>query len=471
MASAIIVEDVWKRFRLGNATPNGDLRERFSRRFAKGSGESPEFWALKGVSFSVEQGGSLGIVGHNGSGKSTMLKILTDILKPTRGRIQTKGRVGALIEVGAGFHQDLTGRENIYLNASILGLSRREITRRFDEIVAFSELERFIDTPVKRYSTGMYMRLGFSVIAHTTPDILIIDEVLAVGDASFQEKCISRIREVAAQGATVIFVSHSMAAVSKLCSHAILLDGGETVSYGTSEKVVQEYGQHMTERIAARYLADDEKAPSQAASLALVSSSDAVEDGKSDADSGVVGRVTQTEKEEPNMGNSAAKAADSIRIKRIDLLDGEQKPRRAFEAGDALTIRIEYTASRDVKDCIVGVGLNRIDGLVCYGPNTKTDDLHLSVPVGEGHFDITFDPLNLLADTYTIAVALMEGDTLLEYRDNLCRFLVSDEVGERGIIRIPHQWSHFANGHLLPPQLNQKIVLSPENLLAVARSE
>ena len=461
MASAIIVEDVWKRFRLGNATPNGDLRERFSRRFAKGGGESPDFWALKGVSFSVEQGSSLGIVGHNGSGKSTMLKILTDILKPTKGRIQTKGRVGALIEVGAGFHQDLTGRENIFLNASILGLSRREITRRFDEIVAFSELERFIDTPVKRYSTGMYMRLGFSVIAHTTPDILIIDEVLAVGDASFQEKCISRIREVAAQGATVVFVSHSMAAVSKLCSHTILLDRGETVSYGTSEKVVQEYGQHMTERIAARYLADDEKAASLASSLA----SEAMADTEFDAASEETDRVTEAEKEEPNTETSAAKAADSIQIKRIDLLDDEQKPRRAFEARDALTIRIEYTATRDVKDCTVGVGLHRIDGLVCYGPNTGTDDLLLSVPAGEGHFDITFDPLNLLADTYTIAVSLMDGDTLLEYRDNLCRFLVSDEVGERGIIRIPHQWTHFANGHLLPPQLSQKIVDSQEDLL------
>ncbi len=470
MASAIIVEDVWKRFRLGNATPNGDLRERFSRRFAKGPVESPEFWALKGVSFSVEQGGSLGIVGHNGSGKSTMLKILTDILRPTRGRIQTKGRVGALIEVGAGFHQDLTGRENIYLNASILGLSRREITRRFDDIVAFSELERFIDTPVKRYSTGMYMRLGFSVIAHTTPDILIIDEVLAVGDASFQEKCISRIREVAAQGATVIFVSHSMMAVSKLCSHAILLDRGETVSYGATEKVVQEYGQHMTERIAARYLADDEKA---AASLALTLSTEAADAETSETGtvSGEADGVTESGKAEPDTGAAAAKANDGVHIKRVELLDAEQKVRRAFQAGDALTIRIEYAAPRDVKDCIVGVGLNRVDGLVCYGPNTRTDNLLLSVPAGEGHFDITFDPLNLLADTYTIAVALLEGDTLLEYRDNLCRFLVSDKIGERGVIRIPHQWTHFANGHLLPPQLNQKTVDSQEDLLAGTRSE
>jgi ABC-type polysaccharide/polyol phosphate transport system ATPase subunit len=459
MASAIIVDDVWKQFRLGNATHNGDLRERFSRRFANGPVSTAEFWALKGVSFEVEQGSSLGIVGHNGSGKSTMLKMLTGILKPTKGHIEVEGRVGGLIEVGAGFHPDLTGRENIFLNASILGLSRREITRRFDEIVAFSELERFIDTPVKRYSSGMYMRLGFSVIAHTSPQILIIDEVLAVGDASFQEKCMSRIREVAAQGATVVFVSHSMDAVAKICTKALLLDSGETVAYGSSEKVVKQYGSHMTGRIAARYLADDAKAAgteSSAAvalpdtgSRAVVTAATAPSEQSHDSDSAADGA------EEAVSDDERVTHPEPLVMRSVEVLNQERKPCRAYQVGDSLTIRIEYEAHREITDCIVGVGLNRIDGVVCYGPNTRTDDLLITVPKGPGYFEVTFDPLYLLADTYTVAAALVQGDALLAYRDNVCRFLVEDERTERGVSRMPHQWAHFADGKEVPPQLAQ----------------
>jgi lipopolysaccharide transport system ATP-binding protein len=455
MAVVITVEDVWKRFRLGNATPNGDLRERFSRRYNNSSVDSSEFWALKGVSFSVEQGSSLGIVGHNGSGKSTMLKMLTGILRPTKGNIQIKGRVGALIEVGAGFHADLTGRENIFLNGSILGLSRREITRRFDEIVAFSELERFIDTPVKRYSSGMYMRLGFSVIAHTSPEILIIDEVLAVGDASFQEKCMSRIREVAAQGATVIFVSHSMSAVAKICTQAILLDAGQTVSYGSSDKVVHEYAQHMQDRIAARYLADDEKA-AEAEAVSTAASQPVAEGAAAPAE------VTENNEvsEEPE------EAEPIILMNSVELLDKDRNPCRAYRVGESLTIRIEYEAKCEIADCIVGVGFNRIDGVVCYGPNTRTDDLLFTVSEGVGHFEVTFEPLVLLEDTYTVAAALLQGDTLLQYRENLCRFLVHDEHGERGVSRMPHEWVHSVDGKVIPPRLAHEVEESSEITVA-----
>jgi lipopolysaccharide transport system ATP-binding protein len=198
-------------------------------------------WALRDVSFDVEPGEVLGVVGRNGAGKSTLLKILSRITEPTKGRITLYGRVGSLLEVGTGFHPELSGRENIYLNGAILGMRRREIESKFDEIVAFAEVERFIDTPVKRYSSGMYMRLAFAVAAHLEPEILLVDEVLAVGDAVFQKKCLGKMGEVASQGRTVLFVSHNVAAVSQLCTRALLLSDGQLVLSGKTSEVVAEY--------------------------------------------------------------------------------------------------------------------------------------------------------------------------------------------------------------------------------------
>jgi lipopolysaccharide transport system ATP-binding protein len=199
------------------------------------------FWALRDVSFDIEPGEVVGIIGRNGAGKSTLLKILSRITEPTCGWADIYGRVGSLLEVGTGFHSELTGRENIYLNGAILGMSRREIDRKFDEIVAFSELDAFIDTMVKHYSTGMYMRLAFAVAAHLEPEILLVDEVLAVGDLEFQKKCIGKMRDVGRLGRTVVFVSHNMSAVTRLCSRAVLLDGGRVVSTGPTAAIVAEY--------------------------------------------------------------------------------------------------------------------------------------------------------------------------------------------------------------------------------------
>src|SRR2546421_12758153 len=191
-----------------------------------------EVWALKDVSFQVKRGEVLGIVGRNGAGKSTLLKVLSRITNPTAGRVHLRGRVGSLLEVGTGFHPELTGRENVYLNGAILGMPRREIARKFDEIVAFAEVERFIDTPVKRYSSGMYLRLAFAVAAHLDPDVLLVDEVLSVGDAEFQRKSLGKMREVTGEGRTILFVSHNMAAIRALCDRVILLDAGRVVLDG-----------------------------------------------------------------------------------------------------------------------------------------------------------------------------------------------------------------------------------------------
>jgi len=203
---------------------------------------SEEFWALNDISFEIKQGDKVGIMGRNGAGKSTLLKILSRITEPTKGRINIKGRVASLLEVGTGFHPELTGRENVYLNGAILGMGKVEIERKFDEIVAFAEVEKFLDTPVKRYSSGMYVRLAFAVAAHLEPEILVVDEVLAVGDAQFQKKCLGQMGKVAQEGRTVLFVSHNMAAINALCSTGIVLDKGKVICSGSTESCVAVYG-------------------------------------------------------------------------------------------------------------------------------------------------------------------------------------------------------------------------------------
>src|SRR4028119_1244319 len=215
------------------------LRKPFGRRTPDLVAE--EFWALKDVSFDVKRGDRIGIIGRNGAGKSTLLKILSRITEPTKGRIALNGRVASLLEVGTGFHPELTGRENIYLNGAILGMSRAEIKQKFDEIVAFAEVEQFLDTPVKHYSSGMYVRLAFAVAAHLEPEILIVDEVLAVGDSQFQKKCLGKMQTVASEGRTVIFVSHQMAAINNLCSSCIVLKSGELEFYGNTEQGIRHY--------------------------------------------------------------------------------------------------------------------------------------------------------------------------------------------------------------------------------------
>ena len=212
-----------------------------------------EVWALKDVSFEIKRGEAVGIIGRNGAGKSTLLKILSRITEPTEGRVTIRGRVASLLEVGTGFHSELSGRENIYLNGTILGMTRAEIRGKFDEIVAFAEIEKYLDTPVKRYSSGMYVRLAFSVAAHLEPEILVVDEVLAVGDAEFQKKCLGKMGEVATIGRTVLFVSHNMAAVRLLCSSAILLHSGQLTSMGTAQQVIDEYERSETAGVGTEW--------------------------------------------------------------------------------------------------------------------------------------------------------------------------------------------------------------------------
>src|ERR1700675_4878316 len=243
---ALRMEHVYKKFRKGEIYNSlRDLLPAMTGKMFRGrelnAKDKREFWALQDISFEVKRGETLGIVGHNGAGKSTALKILSRIMKPTKGLMTVNGRLSALIEVGAGFHQDLTGRENIFLYGTILGMTKREIASKFDQIVAFSGLEEFIDTPVKRYSSGMYARLGFSVAAHVDPEVMIVDEVLSVGDYVFQQRCMDRMRSVIASGTTLLFVSHNLKAITEICSRALLLAHGRVVRIGLAQEVISAY--------------------------------------------------------------------------------------------------------------------------------------------------------------------------------------------------------------------------------------
>jgi lipopolysaccharide transport system ATP-binding protein len=269
MNSIVRVENVSKQYRLGSrSAAYGTLRESLVdlvrapfKRLANGTKNREMIWALKDVSFEVAPGEVLGVIGRNGAGKSTLLKVLSRIIEPTTGHAELFGRVSSLLEVGTGFHPELTGKENIYLNGAILGMKKKEIDLKFDQIVAFAELEAFLDTPVKRYSSGMYMRLAFAVASHLEPEILLVDEVLAVGDAAFQKKCLGKMGAVATEGRTLLFVSHNMAAIRSLCPRSIWLDNGQIVAAGNTEQVVLDYLEQATRPVLEQIWKDPETAP------------------------------------------------------------------------------------------------------------------------------------------------------------------------------------------------------------------
>ena len=318
MTPAIRVENLSKRYRLGSARGNNNLTENLAaaaRRAWRGLTRRPDpadhrddFWALKDVSFTVHPGEVVGVIGRNGAGKSTLLKVLSRIVEPTGGRAEVRGRMGSLLEVGTGFHSELTGRENVYLSGSILGMTRREIARRFDSIVAFSGVEQFLDTPVKRYSSGMYVRLGFAVAAFLEPEILIVDEVLAVGDATFQRRCVERMTELARGGRTILFVSHNMQLVPLLCSRAVLLSRGQVERVGSASDVTRHY----------------------------------LEDMMADARTGDL-------RDKPRTGDGRA------RFVRAEVVDEAGRPLAQFPTGTDLTVRMEIESTVPVPDVAVSV--------------------------------------------------------------------------------------------------------------------
>jgi lipopolysaccharide transport system ATP-binding protein len=331
MRPIIKVKDLSKQYQLGASNaPYATFREtlvelaRKPIRSLRRNGSAPTIWALKDVSFEITQGDVVGIIGRNGAGKSTLLKVLCRITEPTSGRVELYGRVASLLEVGTGFHPELSGRENIFLNGSILGMTRKEIEDKFDEIVAFAEVEKFIDTPVKRYSSGMYVRLAFAVAAHLEPEILVVDEVLAVGDYAFQQKCLNKMQDVSTKGRTVLFVSHNMGAISRLCQNCILLDHGKMLEMGPTANVVQTYMM-----------------------------------------SGLVEKPEYVQSSNPDK---------AINLKRVALLCEDNEVRADVAYNEAFKFVVDYEVNKSVSGTSVGLALFAIDGTCAFA--TADFDAH-----------------------------------------------------------------------------------------------
>jgi lipopolysaccharide transport system ATP-binding protein len=330
------------------------------------------------VSLDVAPGEVLGVIGHNGAGKSTLLKILSRITEPTEGRAEVRGRVGSLLEVGTGFHPELTGRENIYLNGAILGMKRSEITRRFDEMVAFAEVERFIDTPVKRYSSGMYLRLAFAVAAHLEPEILLVDEVLAVGDAAFQKKCLGRMGEVAREGRTVLFVSHNLPSIEKLCQKVIVIDGGRIVTQGDPVTCIAAY-------LGAR------AEPKPAVDLAAV----------------------------PRLDPRLTPVYTSL-----DLQDGEGTPVSAVGCGETLEFHLTYSAPTEIANPSFGIIISNGMGMPLFFLQTRTQQGLWERAPRQGRVVCRLDEVPLVPGEYLLTIGCMAGERQLDLLEHVASVTV-----------------------------------------------
>ena len=389
------------------------------------------FEALKGVSFDVVKGRTFGIVGRNGSGKSTMLKLIAGIGKPTSGTVRVDGRVSALIELGAGFHPEISGRENVYINGLMLGLSRREIARRFDEIVRFAELEEFIDAPVKTYSSGMYMRLGFAVAINVDPDVLLVDEVLAVGDESFTHKCLDKFAEFRRRGRTILLVTHSLDLVTRFCDEALWLDAGVAKAQGDPKRVID------------AYLMDVARAENVTLSQTEVGDSTPESRKEQPADPG--SRI-------PDPGVDFFKASEGrwgsreAEITSVEMIGASGQPAHLFQSGERVEIRLHVRATRRVSDFAFGIGIFNAEGVCCYGTNTLIDGGAPGELTGEGLVIFTIDTLDLVEGTYKLDVAVHRQDGVpYDYHRLLYTFRVKSPRKEVGIFRPPHRWS-FSGG-------------------------
>ncbi len=414
---AVQVQDVYKYYKkfadrhkfltiksaLVNKTLFGDLQvgERFE--------------ALRGVSFDVRSGQTLGIIGENGSGKSTMLKILAGISKPTAGAVITHGRISALIELGAGFHPEISGRENIFINGVILGLTRKEIQAKYEEIVRFAELEEFIDHPVKSYSSGMFMRLGFSIAINVNPDILLIDEVLAVGDASFVPKCLDKINEFRRHGKTIIFVSHDLATVERICDDVIWLRKGQVEMRGYPKRVVDAYLEYVGKKDSDKYQRQHDR------EARSVQDEQRVEDG--------------LQSPEKRWGSR------EIEISNVKMFDGQGKEKYLFKADEPLAVEFDVQAAGSEKDFVFGIAIHNSEGVMCYGSNTVLDDFSSRSISGRGKVRLAVPALNLISGTYFLDVAVHKFDGYpFDYHHLLYTFRVTSGQRDVGIARIAHRW-------------------------------
>lgn len=410
MASVIEFDRVGKRYRKGRESARslrnqlisfGNLITQSKNKTVLQSGS---FWALSNISFFINQGETVGLIGHNGAGKSTVLKLISGVSQPTNGRVQVQGRVGALLELGAGFHPELSGRENIWLSGALMGMSKIELKRKFDAIVDFTGLESFLDTPIKHYSSGMFARLGFAVSIHLDPEILLIDEVLAVGDQAFQTKCYDRIAALQKIGTTICLVSHTMDIVRWMCQRAIWFSNGQIQADGPVAEVTRQY-------------------------LAEVS----------------VEEKTQLAKAKP-ITASQRYGNRRIEITQVSIIDKEGNAQNVFETGNILQILIRYQRNEPIEDLAFGIAVHRSDGVQISGPNTVFDQINLIDIAQSGSLIYRVPDLFLLDGLYLISVAVhsQNGIEMYDYHEQVCQFRVlntGEKTQERyGFVSLRGQW-------------------------------
>ncbi len=385
--------------------------------------EYEEFWALRDVEFEVSPGETLGIIGRNGSGKSTLLRILAGITPPTEGTVACTGKISTLLELGAGFQQELTGLENIFLNATILGLRRREIERKMKQIIEFAELGDFIDAQLKVYSSGMYVRLGFAIAIHVDFHILLVDEILAVGDAPFQRKCMERIEGFRKQGRTIVMVTHSMDTVRGMCDRAIWLEDGRVEFCGPAGSVVDMYMKQFGEHVPASGQARGEK--------------DAMGAGEARGVTEDAGRVTD---------DSTRWGTRELEITGVDLVDGSGRRRHVFHTAQPCTVRFRYRARGRIARPVFGFAVHRDDGLHIAGPNARAAGGVKDYIEGEGEVEFSMDSLPLLEGTYLMTAAVHSYDfqTTYDYQHKVLRFQVAPNRPEEryGLVSFPGEWRY-----------------------------
>ena len=411
----------------GNAIEVKNVKKKFKVYFDKGSqlkerilfrnrNRYEERWVLDDVSFEVKQGEAIGLIGHNGCGKSTTLKLLTRIMYPDSGSIELKGRVSSLIELGAGFHPDMSGRENIYTNASIFVLTKKEIDERLDDIIEFSEMEPFLDNPVRTYSSGMYMRLAFSVAINVNADILLIDEILAVGDVNFQAKCFNKLREIKAQGTTIVIVSHSMGQIEQICDRSIWIHEGKIKAEGNPREIDKDYLDFMGQK--RQEIAEQSQKKDEAKTMVA----EEIE--------------TRAEAEEKKRwGNGRARFREVC-------MSGKQSDRqRVFATEESVKIRMNYKVRQKVQDAVFGIGIFRDDGVQCYGTNTRIEQFKRFDLDKDGEVVVNIEKLSLLPGKYTLDVAI-ESDmaTPVDYFRQAYSFEVYSSLTDVGVFRMEHQW-------------------------------
>jgi ABC-type polysaccharide/polyol phosphate transport system ATPase subunit len=383
------------------------------------------FTALDSVSFEVPKGCTFGVIGENGSGKSTLLKLLAGITKPSRGTLAVDGRISALIELGAGFHPEISGRENVAINGIMLGLTRKQVNERFDEIVAFAELERFIDAPVKTYSSGMYARLGFAVAIHVDPEVLLIDEVLAVGDEAFTRKCLDKIGEFRRRGKTIVIVTHSLGLVEKMCDDLLWLRQGRIADRGDPKRVVDAY---------LTYVAGGEE------TLLAGAQGHGADDGAAAPEAAPGEETHEIGYREGRWGGR------EVEITAVRLLDDRGRERHVYVPGERLVIALSVRAAQPIADFVFGVGLFTTDGVSVYGTNTHLEEYVCERAEGEGEVRLTLDDLRLVEGTYLLDVAAHRKDgTPYDYHRGLYSFRVKSRIKDVGVYRPAHAWT-FSGG-------------------------